>query len=160
MPYYVINDVLFPPEVINVEDVLLKVRIQPAEAWNIAEPYMDENKPRLEPNFSFDLCRLGCSIFDYLIEDLKEVDDLDDAPIIKIISDWCKDDKGRNIMYKVNGQERYPEFKLYKMIARTVHNHTPDKVLENVFFHRYLTGKIKKKERCMNIDKIPEYHSK
>ena len=122
------------------------------------EPYMDENKPRLEPNFSFDLCRLGCSIFDYLIEDLKEVDELDDAPIIKIITDWCKDDKGRNIMYKVNGQERYPEFKLYKMIARTVHNHTPDKVLENVFFHRYLTGKIKKKEKCMNIDKIPEYH--
>ncbi len=123
------------------------------------EPYLDENKPRLEPNFSFDLCRLGCSIFDYLIEDLKEVNELDDNPIIKIITDWCKDDKGRNIMYKVNGQERYPEFKLYKMIARTVHNHTPDKVLENVFFDRYLTGKIKKKEAVMNIDKIPEYHN-
>lgn len=123
------------------------------------EPYLDENKPRLEPNFSFDLCRLGCSIFDYLIEDLKEVNELDDAPIIKIITDWCKDDKGRNIMYKMNGQERYPEFKLYKMIARTVHNHTPDKVLANPFFDRYLTGKIKKKEAVMNIDKIPEYHN-
>ena len=98
------------------------------------EPYMDENKPRLEPNFSFDLCRLGCSIFDYLIEDLKEVDELDDAPIIKIITDWCKDDKGRNIMYKVNGQERYPEFKLYKMIARTVHNHTQTKYWKMYFF--------------------------
>jgi hypothetical protein len=32
------------------------------------EPYMNEDKPRLEPNPSFDLCRLGCSIYDFLIE--------------------------------------------------------------------------------------------
>ena len=28
------------------------------------EPYFNEKKPRLEPNYSFDLCRLACSIFD------------------------------------------------------------------------------------------------
>ena len=124
------------------------------------EPYLDESKPRLDPNFSFDLCRLGCSIFDYLIDDLKEVDELDDAPIIKIIVDWCKDDKGRNILYKTNGQERYPEFKLYKMIARTVHNHTPENVLQNTFFERYLIGKrSKKKQTCIDIDSIPELHT-
>ena len=27
------------------------------------EPYYNEKKPRIEPNMSFDLCRLGCSIF-------------------------------------------------------------------------------------------------
>ena len=40
-------------------------------------------------------------------------------------------------MYKKNGCERYPDFKLYKMIARTVHNHTPNAVLENKYFERY-----------------------
>ena len=34
-----------------------------------SEPYLNENKPRLDPNPSFDLCRLSCSIYDYLIED-------------------------------------------------------------------------------------------
>ena len=29
------------------------------------QPYMNDKKPRLDPNPSFDLCRLGCSIFDY-----------------------------------------------------------------------------------------------
>ena len=32
------------------------------------EPYFNEKKPRLEPNFSFDLCRLACSIFDYIVD--------------------------------------------------------------------------------------------
>jgi hypothetical protein len=35
------------------------------------EPYFNENKPRIDPNYSFDLCRLGCSLFDYFIEDLE-----------------------------------------------------------------------------------------
>ena len=33
------------------------------------EPFLNENKPRLEPNKSFDLCRLGCSLFDYFTND-------------------------------------------------------------------------------------------
>ena len=36
----------------------------------------NEKKPRLEPNYSFDLCRLACSIFDYLVEDFDEIKDL------------------------------------------------------------------------------------
>ncbi|NCA20779.1 MAG: signal recognition particle-docking protein FtsY, partial [Crocinitomicaceae bacterium] len=41
----------------------------------------------------------------------------------KVIAQWCLDDNGKNVLYKRNGQERYPDFKLYKMIARTVHRH-------------------------------------
>ena len=37
------------------------------------EPYFNDKKPRLEPNFSFDLCRLGCSIFDYFIDDMNSI---------------------------------------------------------------------------------------
>ena len=89
------------------------------------------------------------------------MDDLDDiknitSPIIKIIIDWCYDDKKRNILYKNNGSERYPDFKLYKMIARTVTNHKPDMVIQNVFFEQYIISKKKlnKKHKIFNIDDI------
>ena len=104
------------------------------------EPYFDEKKPQLEPNPSFDLSRLACSIFDYLVEDLEEIKDINkiEDPITKIIVEWCLDDKGVNLLYKNNGDERYPDFKLYKMIARHVHNHTPQLQLERPEFKQYV----------------------
>ena len=127
--------------------------------YNI-EPYFNNKKPRLEPNMSFDLTRLACSMFDYLIEteDMKDLDKETD-PISKVIIDWCKDDKGRNILYKNNGEERYPEFKLYKMISRNVHRHTPQAQLEREIFAKYQVSKksIPKKARIVNIDKIPSF---
>ena len=128
------------------------------------EPYLNKNKPRLEPNYSFDLCRLGCALFDFIIDE--EEDDNEDidkikSPILKIIAGWCKDDKGRNIMYKTNGEERYPDFKLYKMIARTVTNHIPSKVIEHPYFDRFIANKKKiklsKNQTIMDIDAIPNY---
>ena len=32
------------------------------------KPYYNSEKPNIEPNYSFDLCRLGCSIYDFIIE--------------------------------------------------------------------------------------------
>jgi hypothetical protein len=128
------------------------------------EPYLNKNKPRLEPNYSFDLCRLGCALFDFILDE--EEDDNEDidkikSPILKIIAGWCKDDKGRNIMYKTNGEERYPDFKLYKMIARTVTNHIPSKVIEHPYFDRFIVNKKKiklsKNQTIMDIDAIPNY---
>ena len=121
------------------------------------EPYFNDKKPRLEPNLSFDLCRLGCSLFDFIVDDPEKVDEIS-SPISNIIINWCKDDKGRNIMYKNNGEERYPEFKLYKMIARTVHNHVPHEILKNPYFERYTIPKKKiKTQKIMNIDQYPCY---
>ena len=118
------------------------------------EPYFDEKKPRLEANKSFDLCRLGCSLFDYFIEDINEQKECKN-PIANLIIEWTKDDKGRNILYKNNGEERYPEFKLYKMIVRTVHNHTPEKQLEHSLFKTFVSSKKKiKKQKIINIDNM------
>jgi hypothetical protein len=120
--------------------------------YNI-EPYLNEKKPRLEPNFSFDLCRLACAMFDFMIDDTKIND-----PIKKLIIEWCLDDKGLNMLYKTNGQERYPEFKLYKMIARCVHNHTPQAQLNRPEFSKYvITEKLTKTSGLINIDKIPSF---
>ena len=120
------------------------------------EPYLNDNKPRLEPNNSFDLCRLGCSLFDYYVDDLENVTQ-DKSEIINIIIKWCYDDKNRNILYKTNGDERYPDFKLYKMIARTVNNHVPSKVLQYSHFNRFIISKKKNnKSKLINIDTMKE----
>jgi hypothetical protein len=122
------------------------------------EPYFNNKKPRLEPNFSFDLCRLACSIFDYIIDDFEEMKDLNrvNDPIKRLIAEWCLDDKGINMLYKNNGVERYPDFKLYKMIARCVHNHTPQAQLERPEFDSFskFSGEIKTMDEVIDIDKI------
>jgi len=119
------------------------------------EPYMNENKPRLEPNYSFDLCRLACSMYDFLIPD----GDINKTPITSLINDWCSDDKNRNVLYKTNDEERYPDFKLYKMIVRTVHAHTPQSQLSRELFSQFLLARNKtlKIKKLINIDDIPSY---
>jgi hypothetical protein len=124
------------------------------------EPYFNDKKPRLEPNFSFDLCRLACSIFDYIVDDFEMIKNISEcSPLVKLIVEWCVDDNGINMLYKNNGIERYPDFKLYKMIARYVHKHTPQAQLERKEFNKYLvTNKnIPKNEFIINIDDLPIY---
>jgi hypothetical protein len=125
------------------------------------EPYFNEKKPRLEPNFSFDLCRLACSIFDYVIDDMEEIKHFSKTndTIKRLIFEWCLDDNGVNMLYKNNGVERYPDFKLYKMIARCVHNHTPQAQLDRQEFDKFskFNGEIKNVEEVINIDKIPSH---
>ena len=123
------------------------------------EPYMNEEKARLEPNPSFDLCRLGCSIYDFLIEDETE-EDMDTFQ--KTVYRWCCDDNRKNILYKRYGEERYPNFKLYKMIARTVHNHSPYAQLDYPFFSQFALStkelkKVAKDAGVMDVDSIPSY---
>jgi hypothetical protein len=95
------------------------------------------------------------------VEDLDEIKDITKItdPVKKIIVEWCLDDKGINLLYKNNGDERYPDFKLYKMIARHVHNHTPQSQLERPEFSQFsvqnINANINENEIDINIDKIP-----
>jgi hypothetical protein len=137
-------------------------------------PYYNPDKPTVEPNYSFDLCRFACALFDYFIYDLRKVEKLCKAdPIIKLIVKWTTDDKGRNILYKSSGEERYPDFKLYKMISRSVHGHIPSNEIQNPLFDQYkitmkkykkhaaLSAKFLKDGRnthiLMNVDTLPNY---
>jgi len=122
------------------------------------EPFFNENKPRLDPNYSFDLCRLGCSIYDFILdEQIDENEELDDLQ--RTIIRWCSDDNGKNVLYKKNGDERYPNFKLYKMIARTVNKHTPEAQLQDPYFNQFLTKKSKElnSKNIINIDELSCY---
>ena len=125
------------------------------------EPYRNYNKPEILPNKSFDLCRLGCSLYDYFIDDFRE-EHTEENEIVKLIIKWTRDDKDRNILYKKNGDERYPDFKLYKMISRTVHHCEPHNEITNEIFNCFKISKkkISKKQiqkNLVNIDDIPCY---
>ncbi len=66
------------------------------------------------------------------------------------------------MLYKNNGEERYPDFKLYKMIARSVHNHNPEDVIKHSLFEKYITTSKKlkkvKKDKILNVDELPRYY--
>jgi hypothetical protein len=128
------------------------------------EPIYNAKRPRVEPNPSFDLCRLGCSIYDFIMgEEEPSPAKMDNFQ--KTIARWCCDDEGKNVLYKKNGKERYPGFKLYKMIARTVHQHTPENQLKYKYFSQFEFSpkKMSEKEKTtmkkemVDIDGIPSY---
>ena len=115
------------------------------------EPFYNQNKHKIEPNPSFDLCRLACSIFDFIVDDYKEVNIYRNIPVYNMIIQWLYDDENKNILYKENGRERYPNFKLYKMIAKTVHNHLPCEQYKNECFDQYRVDNLKE---CLDLDEL------
>jgi hypothetical protein len=114
------------------------------------EPYFNEKKPRIDPNPSFDLCRLGCSLYDFVCRN-----DEVKTPLQKLVDSWCNDDYGKSVLYKATGQERYPDFKLYKMIARTVNNLVPKEQLKQDIFKKYVCETTS--ELFIDIDVLPKY---
>ena len=112
------------------------------------EPYLNEKKPRIDPNPSFDLCRLGCSLYDTVCRD-----DEVKTPLQKLVDSWCTDDHGKSVLYKPSGQERYPDFKLYKMIARTVNNLVPRDQLKQSIFKKYVCEEAP--NNIIDIDALP-----
>jgi hypothetical protein len=115
------------------------------------EPFMNVKKPLIEPNYSFDLCRLACSMFDFIIENLDDMDVFRKIPLYDMIISWIYDDSGINVLYKKNGDERYPDFKLYKMIARNVNQHIPEKQFDHKCFQNYKTDTS---EHYMDLDAL------
>jgi len=116
------------------------------------EPYFNEKKPRIDPNPSFDLCRLGCSLYDFVCRD-----DEVKTPLQKLVDSWCNDDHGKSVLYKPTGQERYPDFKLYKMIARTVNHLVPSEQLKQDIFKKYASEETICLNTMIDVDALPNY---
>jgi len=167
------------------------------------KPYFIPGKPVIEPNPSFDLCRLACAIYDFLLdsdesdveeseeqdeeseeqdeeseeqdeeseeesvwedEDTNSMEEIPDTLFAQLIMEWCEDDKGKNMLYQKSGKERYPYFKLYQMIARTVHRHIPLQQIHNPLFAPFLLSentslKKKKSDIFIDLDALPDYSS-
>jgi serine/threonine protein kinase len=118
-------------------------------------PYYNAKKPVIEPNYSFDLCRLACSIFDFICDDINHIKTYrKDTPIYDLIFSWLYDDNGRNMLYRSNGDDKYPGFKLYKMISKIVHGHLPEKQYDHSCFKKFLVEKEEdiKDDSLVDID--------
>lgn len=123
---------------------------------------LKRDEPPCTPNASFDLCRLACGLYDYFDAIGEYSDEGSPSGVAAMIDAWCHDDEGRNMLYKSSGVERYPGFKLYRMIARKVTQHVPSTVLNDQWFATYrIHAKRAKKLKAsvIDLDAIkPEYY--
>jgi hypothetical protein len=101
--------------------------------------YFVEGKPKVQPNKSFDLCRLAVSIIDTLWEEEPvaaeprkvltrepgHVQPETVSPLWNLLWQWLTDKEGRNVLRGPDGKDRYPRFDLYCAIARDVTNAVP-----------------------------------
>ena len=121
------------------------------------EPYYNPKKPTIMPNYSFDLCRLSCSLFDFICDDISNIDEFrKKVDIYDLIFSWIYDDNNRNVLYKSNGEDKYPGFKLYKMISKLVHNHIPEKQFSHRCFKKYIIHEVDEniKNQTMDLDNL------
>ena len=119
------------------------------EQYN-CEPYYNKNEERVDPNPSFDLCRLTISLFDALYEEapapaqpLKgltveegRVTFETESELYNILWMWLTDDEGKNILRDPNEEERFPDFDLYKHIARHAKNCVPSEQAQQPYFEK------------------------
>jgi hypothetical protein len=115
------------------------------------EPYYNPERARVDPNPSFDLSRLATSIMPDLYMDLPETATprrklaeekgkiywATVSPLFNLMMEWITDTSGRNILWTPRQLERYPDFDLYKVIARRVNNAVPIQQLKKPLFAGY-----------------------
>lgn len=101
--------------------------------------YFEQGRPKIQPNKSFDLCRLAVAILDTLWEEEPvaatpkkiltrepgRVQHETTSPLWNLLWLWLTDKDGKNVLRDPENHERYPEFDLYCAIARDVHNAVP-----------------------------------
>jgi len=116
------------------------------------EPFYDSAEgKRVEPNTSFDLCRLAVSLLESLFPDRpaavaptrimsregnKHYTETV-SPVYNLLWDWLTDDSGKNVLRTPNGEERYPDFDLYRALAAEVHNAVPKVQVEKPIFAQF-----------------------
>jgi hypothetical protein len=115
------------------------------------EPFFDKTEKRVEPNTSFDLARLAVSLLESLYPDTPEIAkparvmnkegsktyNATVSDVYNLIWSWMIDDEKKNVLRKPDGEERYPDFDLYRALATSVHNAVPKKQIELGVFAKY-----------------------
>ncbi len=102
-------------------------------------PYFQQGEPKVQPNKSFDLCRLAVAILDTLWPEMPEaaqprrvltresgrVTAETVSPLWNLLWLWLTDRHGKNLLLDPDGDERYPTFDLYCAIAADAKNAIP-----------------------------------
>ena len=124
--------------------------------YNFAH-FQSIESPKVVPNPSFDLCRLAISMLEGLYDDYpkkkahgsllsqegtwKVYETV--SPLFNLLWQWTLDDDGKTVFEDRDGEEKYPGFELYVVIAKTVHDAVPrDQVRKPVFESFHYKGKI------------------
>lgn len=111
-------------------------------------PYYERSEPKVGPNPSFDLCRLAVSMFDALYPEQPEIktnpkklseeegriEYETDSDLYNLLWFWLTDSEGKNILRNPDDTERFPDFDLYKYIARYSNNAIPRIEAQNKYF--------------------------
>ena len=122
-----------------------------AEGQYCFKPLSSKVIHEVPPNPSFDLCRLAVSLFDALFPEapdkkeggvvLSSEDDLvveeTESPLYNVLWSWMLDDDGCNVLVEPSGEERFPDFDLYKHIAAYVHGAVPSQQFSKPAFDRF-----------------------
>jgi hypothetical protein len=122
-----------------------------AEGQYAFKPLVARPVNEVEPNPSFDLCRLAVSLFDALFPKpppLKEGGDIlsleeglemkeTESELYNILWTWMLDDEGKNVLVEPTGEERFPDFDLYSHIAECVHGAIPSQQFTHPVFDRF-----------------------
>lgn len=116
------------------------------------EPFYDPTEgKKVEPNPSFDLCRLSVSMIETLFEErpanatpvkimTREGGKMyaeTISPVYNMLWEWLQDDEGKNVLRLPDGEERYPDFDLYRVLAAEVHKAVPKRQMERALFKEF-----------------------
>jgi hypothetical protein len=113
----------------------------------------------VEPNPSFDLSRLAVSLFEPLFPAkpaesenrviLSEEEGMivreTVSPLFNCLWSWMVDEDDKNILIEPNGDERFPDFDLYKHIAAKIHNAEPAAQIHKMPFSQFKTNETVEK---------------
>ena len=109
----------------------------------------------LQPNPSFDLCRLAVSLIDMVFPD-PPVERLDgdvlsreggwtvhetESPLWNMLWTWLLDEDGYNVLREEDGTERFPDFDLYQKISASVFGAKPQEQIRRALFTKYCVSR-------------------
>lgn len=130
-------------------------------------PIEDPDLERVPPNRSFDLCRLACSLLNACFpvkpqekkggQILTKEDDWvvreTVNPLYNLLWTWLRDDDGKTVLETQDGDEKYPGFDLYSIIASSVHGANPDAQFKLPIFQQFKLNQSQQK----NQGSVPLY---
>lgn len=119
------------------------------------------------PNPSFDLSRLAVSLFDGVFPDaptekedgaiLSSEEGLDVretvSPLYNLLWSWMIDDDGENILIDADGEEKFPDFGLYRHIAAKIHSAVPAQQFSKPALDRFQVSEkeVPNEQRVWNL---------
>ncbi len=118
-------------------------------------PIFNPRKPKVLPNMSFDLTRFAVSCLEEIFPDQPPKKKRNPvklseepgrtmwettSPLFNMLWNWLLTDKGENVLWDADDEDRYPDFRLYEVIARSCHNAVPSEQFAKTPFAAFKIG--------------------